>query len=89
MGTTGRMVGFVAAVALAGAAIGFVIGEVTLDSGPSGAIASGVVGLLLGLALWSTRRQGQREAISPEQGGQLVTGAERSRRPGPAAGKES
>ena len=89
MGTTGRMVGFVAAVALAGAAIGFIIGEVTLDSGPSGAIASGVVGLLLGLALWSTRRQEQREAISPEQDGQSATGAKRSRRPGSAAGKES
>ncbi len=89
MGTTGWMVAFVAAVALAGAAIGFVIGEVTLDSGPSGAIASGVVGLLLGLALWSTRRQGQREAISSGQDGQLTMGAERSRRPGPAAGKES
>ena len=89
MGTTGRMVGFVAAVTLAGAAIGFVIGELTLDSGPSGAIASGVVGLLLGMALWSTRRQGQREAISPEQDGQSATGTERSRRPGPAAGKES
>lgn len=89
MGTTGRMVVFVAAVTLAGAAIGFVIGELTLDSGPSGAIASGLVGLLLGLALWSTRRQGQREAISTEQDGQLTTGAERSRRPGPAAGKES
>jgi hypothetical protein len=82
------MVGFVAAVTLAGAAIGFVIGEVTLDSGPSGAIASGVVGLLLGLALWSTRRQGQRAAISPERDGQSATGAERSRRP-PATGKES
>ena len=89
MGTTGRMVGFVAAVTLLGAAIGFGIGELTLDSGPSGAIASGVVGLLLGMALWSTRRQGQREAISPEQDGQSATGTERSRRPGPAAGKES
>ncbi len=89
MGTTGRMVGFVAGVTLAGAAIGFVIGELTLDSGPSGAIASGVVGLLLGMALWSTRRQGQREAIAPEQDGQLGTGAERSRRPGSATRKES
>ena len=60
MGTTGRMVAFVAAVTLAGAAIGFVIGELTLDSGPTGAIGSGIVGLLLGMALWSTRRQGQR-----------------------------
>ena len=89
MGTTGRMVGFVAAVTLAGAAIGFVIGELTLDSGPSGAIASGVVGLLLGMALWSTRRQGQREAVSPEQDGQLATRAGRSRRPGSATRKES
>ncbi len=89
MGTTGRMVVFVAAVTLAGAAIGFVIGEFTLDSGPSGAIASGVVGLLLGMALWSTRRQGQREVISPEQDGQSATRAERSRRSGPATGKES
>ncbi len=88
MGTTGRMVGFVAAVTLVGAAIGFVIGELTLGSGPSGAIASGVVGLLLGMALWSTRRQGQREAIPPEQDGHSATGAERSRRPGPATGKE-
>lgn len=54
------MVAFVAAVTLAGAAIGFVIGELTLDSGPTGAIGSGIVGLLLGMALWSTRRQGQR-----------------------------
>ncbi len=60
MGTTGRMVAFVAAVTLAGAAIGFVIGELTLASGPTGAIGSGIVGLLLGMALWSTRRQGQR-----------------------------
>ena len=89
MGTTGRMVGFVAAVTLAGAAIGFVIGELTLDSGPSGAIASGVVGLLLGMALWSTRRQGQREAISPERDAQAGAGARRSRRPGRSAGKES
>ena len=58
MGTTGRMVAFVATVTLAGAAIGFVIGELTLDSGPTGAIGSGIVGLLLGMALWSTRRQG-------------------------------
>ena len=89
MGTTGRMVGFVAAVALAGAAIGFVIGEVTLNSGSSGAIASGVVGLLLGMALWSTRRQGEREATSPEQDAQSDAGAKSSRRPGPAAGKEN
>ena len=85
----GRMIAFVAAVALVGAALGFLIGELTLESGASGAIGSGVVGLLLGLALWSTRRQGQREAISPDQDRQSTTGAGRSRRPGPAAGKES
>ena len=85
----GRMVAFVAAVTLAGAAIGFAIGEFTVGSGPSGAIASGVVGLLLGMALWRTRRQGHREGRSPTQDPPPDAGAERSRRPGPTAGKES
>ena len=75
----GRMIAFVAAVALVGAALGFLVGELTLESGASGAIGSGVVGLLLGMALWSTRRQGQREAISPEQDAQAGAGARRSR----------
>ena len=85
----GRMLAFVAAVALIGAALGYLIGWMTVDSGLSGAIGTGLVGLLLGMALWSTRGQGRREATGPEQDQRSDAGAGRRRRPGPAGGKES
>ena len=85
----GRMLAFVAAVTLTGAAIGFVIGWLSFDSGLSGAVGTGTVGLLLGLALWGTRLQGHREGRSATQDAQVGAGAGRSRRPGRPAGKES
>jgi protein-S-isoprenylcysteine O-methyltransferase Ste14 len=84
----GRMLAFVAAVTLTGAAIGYLIGWWTFDSGLSGAVGTGLVGLLLGMALWGTRRHGAEEANVPAQDARPVAGAGRRRRPGRAAGKE-
>ena len=81
----GRMVAFVLAVTVGFAAVGYVTGALMLDSGPVVAAASGVLGLLLGAALWSTRR---RDSLPPARDAERPVGPGRSRRAGRVAGKE-
>ena len=78
---------FVLAIGALGAATGYVIGELTLGRGPSGAVASGIVGLLLGAALWSTRR-GQAPPPEVSDVARGRAGADKARRSSKITGKE-